>query len=113
MDSRESLLEKQSVIRQMIRGTRIEFGWHHINISTLDSVFSRGDRRLNKTLEIAFRKGCRFDGWSDCTHFNLWEQAFAESGVDPAVYRAAFDMNSTLPWDHISSKVAKKFLKKE
>ncbi len=60
MDSRESLLEKQNVIRRMIRGSRIELGWHHINISMLDSIFSRGDRRLNRTLEIAFRKGARF-----------------------------------------------------
>lgn len=113
MDSRESLLEKQNVIRRMIRGSRIEFGWHHINISMLDSIFSRGDRRLNKTLEIAFRKGARFDGWSDCTHYNLWEQSFAESGVDPEVYRGEFDLKATLPWDHISSKVAKKFLRIE
>src|SRR5262249_4244547 len=112
MDSRDSLLEKQATIRRMIRGSKIEMSWHHINISMLDCVFSRGDRRLNKTVELAYHKGCRFDGWSDCTHYNLWEEAFAESGVIPEQYRADFDMNWTLPWDHISSKVAKKFLKK-
>src|SRR5262249_17305974 len=113
MDSRDSLLEKQATIRRMIRGSKIEMTWHHINIIMLDGVFSGGDRRLNKTVELAYHKGCRFDGWSDCTHYNLWEEAFAESGVIPEQYRADFDMNWTLPWDHISSKVAKKFLKKE
>lgn len=113
MDSRESLLEKQSVIRRMIRGSKIEFSWHHINISMLDGVFSRGDRRLNQVVETAFRKGCRFDGWSDCTHYELWEQSFAESGVDASAYRGTFEMNGALPWDHLSVKVAKKFLKKE
>src|SRR5262245_16569498 len=113
MDSKESLLNKQNVIRRMTDGTRIDFKWHHIHISLLDGVFSRGDRRLNRTLELAYRKGCRFDGWSDCTHFPLWEEAFAESGVDPNDYWREWNMNWTLPWDHISSKVAKKFQKKE
>ncbi|HSP06709.1 MAG TPA: TIGR03960 family B12-binding radical SAM protein [Acidobacteriota bacterium] len=113
MNNREELQEKQSLIRRMTNGTRIQFKWHHINISLIDGVFSRGDRRLNRTVELAFRKGARFDGWSDCTHYNLWEEAFAESGVDPQVYRGEFPMNSTLPWDHLSVKVAKKFLKKE
>ncbi|PWT92352.1 MAG: TIGR03960 family radical SAM protein [Acidobacteria bacterium] len=113
MDSKESLLSKQALIRQMTHGTRIQFKWHHIHISLLDCIFSRGDRRLGKTIEIAFRKGCRFDGWSDCTHFNLWEEAFAESGVDPKTYWGEYGMNWTLPWDHLSVKVAKKFLKAE
>lgn len=113
MDSMESLLNKQSVIRRMTDRTRIDFKWHHIHISLLDGVFSRGDRRLNRTLEIAYRKGCRFDGWSDCNHFPLWEEAFAESGVDPNWYWREWNMDWTLPWDHISSKVAKKFQKKE
>lgn len=113
MNNREELQEKQSLIRRMTNGSRIQFKWHHINISLIDGVFSRGDRRLNRAVELAFRKGARFDGWSDCTHYPLWEEAFAESGVDPQVYRNEFDMNSTLPWDHLSVKVAKKFLKKE
>src|SRR5205085_5487845 len=90
MDSRESLLAKQTTIRRMISGSRIEFSWHHINISMLDGIFSRGDRRLNRVVELAFRKGCRFDGWSDCTHYSLWEEAFAEAGIDPSRYRAEF-----------------------
>ncbi len=113
MNSREELLEKQAVIRRMTQKTRIQFKWHHINISLLDGVFSRGDRRLNQTLEVAFRKGCRFDGWSDCQHYPLWEEAFKESGVDPNWYWNEIPLDATLPWDHLSVKVAKKFLKKE
>lgn len=113
MNNREELQEKQSLIRRMTNGSRIQFKWHHINISLIDGVFSRGDRRLNQVVERAFRKGARFDGWSDCTHYPIWEEAFAETGVDPQVYRNEFDMNWTLPWDHLSVKVAKKFLKKE
>lgn len=113
MDTKDSLLEKQSVIRKMTQGTRIQFKWHHIHISLLDSLFSRGDRRLNQTLEIAYRKGCRFDGWSDCMHYPLWEESLAESGINPHQYWGEFGMDSTLPWDHLSVKVAKKFLKKE
>ena len=113
MNSREELLEKQSVIRRMTQRSRIQFKWHHINISMLDGIFSRGDRRLNQTLELAYKKGCRFDGWSDCQHYPLWEEAFAESKVDPNSYWGEFPLDSTLPWDHLSVKVAKKFLRKE
>jgi radical SAM-linked protein len=97
----------------MTQKTRIQFKWHHINISMLDGIFSRGDRRLNHTLELAYKKGCRFDGWSDCQHFPLWEQSFAESNVDPNAYWGSIPLDATLPWDHLSVKVAKKFLKKE
>ncbi|HSE40779.1 MAG TPA: TIGR03960 family B12-binding radical SAM protein [Acidobacteriota bacterium] len=113
MNSREELLEKQALIRRMTQKTRIQFKWHHINISLLDGIFSRGDRRLNQTLELAYKKGCRFDGWSDCQHYPLWEEAFAESNVNPNDYRGTFPLDATLPWDHLSVKVAKKFLKKE
>jgi radical SAM family uncharacterized protein/radical SAM-linked protein len=113
MNSREELQEKQAIIRRMTHKTRIQFKWHHINISMLDGVFSRGDRRLNKTLELAYKKGCRFDGWSDCQHYPLWEESFAESNVDPRDYWREIPLDATLPWDHLSVKVAKKFLKKE
>jgi radical SAM family uncharacterized protein/radical SAM-linked protein len=113
MNSREELLEKQAVIRRMTQKTRIQFKWHHINISMLDGIFSRGDRRLNKTLELAYQKGARFDGWSDCQHYPLWEESFKESGVDPNWYWNEIPLDATLPWDHLSVKVAKKFLKKE
>ena len=113
MNSREELLEKQAVIRRMTQKTRIQFKWHHINISLLDGIFSRGDRRLNQTVELAYQKGCRFDGWSDCQHYPLWEESFTESNVDPNSYRGEFPLDATLPWDHLSVKVAKKFLKKE
>jgi radical SAM-linked protein len=83
-------------------------------MSVVEGVFARGDRRLSRAVLNAFRKGCRFDGWSEKFDFDKWLESFREAGVDPAFYtgrRRSFD--ELFPWDHLNPGVAKEFLKKE
>jgi radical SAM superfamily enzyme YgiQ (UPF0313 family) len=110
-DTIENIREKQSLLRQQLRGNGIKLTWTRPEVTLLEAWLSRGDRRMAEVIYHAWRRGARFDAWKD--HFNQssWQEAFAETGLDPAFYthreRPAFEV---FPWEHISSTVRKKFL---
>jgi hypothetical protein len=77
----------------------------------LEAAFSRGGRPMAKVLFRAWELGCRFDSWRE--HFSIvrWRQAFADTGIDPAFYaNRPMQPDETLPWDHLSAGIKKKFL---
>jgi radical SAM family uncharacterized protein/radical SAM-linked protein len=104
---------RQSILRRELQRRRVRFKWHDARASYLEGVFSRGDRRLSELLLHAYRLGCRFDGWTDSCRFDLWQQAFAATGVDPQHYLRRRFLDEALPWDHLSSGVTKAFLRAE
>lgn len=92
----------------------VQFKWQQPEMSLLEGVWARGDRRLGRALLAAYRRGCRFDGWGDSFNFSAWMDAFAEAGIDPAFYATRpRSPNEPLPWDHIDSGVSKEFLARE
>jgi hypothetical protein len=103
------------MLRDALKGIRgVEFSYHAPDISVLEAVFARGDRRLAGLLESAWRRGARFDSWDECFSKRAWDEAFTESGIDPAFYanrRRALD--ERLPWEHIDELVTVEYLKKE
>jgi radical SAM family uncharacterized protein/radical SAM-linked protein len=104
---------RQTLLRAELSRRRIRFKWHDARTSYLEGVFSRGDRRLSALLLAAYRLGCRFDGWTEHCHFDRWEQAFAETGIDPRDYLRRRHLNEALPWDHLGCGVTKDFLRRE
>ena len=109
IDSDETLA-KQDFLKKRLRSRNIVFKWHDRRMSFLEGIFSRGDRRLASVLEAAFRKGCRFDGWSDLLRFDLWEQALLEHQIDASAYLRQRTIDETMSWDHIESGPTKAFL---
>lgn len=110
----EEVREKQSVLRRELTRRKLGFKWHDADMSAVEGVFSRGDRRLARAVVAAHRMGARFDGWSERFDFKRWTEAFGEACVDPAFYtlrQRPFD--EVFPWDHLSPGVDKGFLKKE
>jgi radical SAM-linked protein len=101
---------KQNFIRQRISGRNLGVKWHDAEMSMLEGLFSRGDEKLGVILDAAFRKGCRFDGWTDLFRFDLWKEAMAEAGIDPENYLRERDNAETLPWDNIDCGVSREFL---
>ena len=92
----------------------IQFKWQNPEVSELEGLWARGDRRLSRLLITAYKKGCRFDGWSDKFRYLLWQEAIEEEGLEPDFFSAGTqDLNQTLPWDHIDSRISKAFLKTE
>jgi radical SAM family uncharacterized protein/radical SAM-linked protein len=109
----EETLYKQNLLKRNLRDAALKFGRHDANMSYLEGVFSRGDRRLARVLLNAFRRGARFDAWSE--HFNLerWMDAFADEGIDPNSYLRQRALDEPLPWDHIDPLVSKRYLVEE
>ena len=113
-DTMEQLEEKQKHLLASVKTKKINVSTHFTPTSFLEGVFARGDRRLSKVMELAWKKGCRFDGWDDQFRFDLWMQAFDECGIDPHFYaNRKREFDEILPWDHLDYGVSKKFLMRE
>ncbi len=112
--SSDEIDRRQKLLRDSITTKKITVRWNDKNISMLEAVFARGDRRLAKVIEAAYRYGARFDGWDEFLRFDAWEKAFTECGMDPATYgKRAIDLDATLPWDMIDPGISKKFFQNE
>ncbi|MFW6264828.1 MAG: TIGR03960 family B12-binding radical SAM protein [Bacillota bacterium] len=113
MVSKEEIIEKQEYLMNNLKGKGLNFSWNEPDLSLLEGVFSRGDRRLAPVLKTAWEKGCKFDGWNE--HFSIenWQEAFAENNLLIEDYLRERDIDEILPWDHINMGVSKRFLKKE
>ena len=89
---------------------RITLKYHQPEMSYLEGVFSRGDRRLGPVIESAFRKGALFSSWRDHLKLEPYLEALAEHGLSPEEYQAARAPEGPLPWDHLDCGVTKEFL---
>nr|WP_320049841.1 TIGR03960 family B12-binding radical SAM protein [uncultured Desulfuromonas sp.] len=102
-------VERQHYLRDELRRKKLRLKWHEAELSYLEGVFARGDRRLGAVLEKAVELGSCFDGWRDHFQFARWQQAFANCGIDSDFYLRQRDENEILPWDHIDCGIDKGF----
>lgn len=114
MDSREELKRKQQLLLETCTTKKITFRFHNTDLTFLEGVFARGDRRLCDVIEAAYHNGCTFDSWDDKFNFDGWTTAFEKCGISPDFYtKRKREYNEILPWDHINSGITKSFLIKE
>lgn len=92
--------ERQKYLKQNVRGRGIELRWHDAKTSILEGVFSRGDKKLSKVVEEAWKLGARLDAWTENFKFEIWEQAFANCGVNMGDYLKE-QTQEVLPWSDI------------
>jgi len=109
----EETLRKQSLLREGLGKKKLRFKYHDPQLSFLEGVFARGDRRLSRVLERAVALGCRFDGWREHFDYAKWQQAFADCGIDPAWYLRSRQEQEILPWEHIDCGLPKEFFRQE
>ncbi|MFZ0131002.1 MAG: TIGR03960 family B12-binding radical SAM protein, partial [Desulfobacterales bacterium] len=101
-------------LKDQLTLTRLRFKWQPPEVSRLEGLWARGDRRLGKLLVAAYHRGCRFDGWSDHFNFGQWQGACESAGVDIDFFtNRRRDANEPLPWDVIDTGVTKEFLWQE
>jgi len=101
-------------VQNSIKDPKIRVKWNQPEMSWLEGVFSRGDRRLTPVLVNAWQKGARFDAWSEHFRLDVWQEAFRESEVDPGFYLHRLrSTDEVLPWDHIQCGVNKEYLEEE
>jgi len=108
---REEYERRVKLLRGAITAKAVTYNWHDGGTSFLEAVLARGDRRLGRVLEAAFRRGAHLDAWSDCFDLNRWLEAFAACGLDPAFYaNRERGREEILPWSMISCYVSDAYL---
>ena len=111
--STAELNRRLAVLRDAARGKPLTLKYRDAETSLLEGVFTRGDRRLGAAVEAAYRRGCRFDAWTEHLRFETWMQVFRELGLDPERYLTERSTTLDQPWDVVQSPVTKKFLVRE
>ena len=113
-DRRETLREKQKYLLSCVHSRKIKVNYHDSATSVLEGVFAKGDRRLGKVIETAYRNGVFFDTWEEYFDYDRWLAAFAACGVDPDYYNyRPIALDQITPWDHLDVGVSKAFLIRE
>ena len=112
--TREEYERRVKLLREAITTKTVTYNWHDGETSFLEAVLARGDRKLGKVLETAWRKGAHLDTWDDYFSLQRWEEAFEECGVDPAFYAyRQREKDELMPWAMISSGVTENYLWRE
>lgn len=107
----EEYLRRCRLLKDHLYSKSIVYNYHTPEISRLEAVTARGDRRLGPVLEYAAVHGARLDGWDEYFNNSIWMEAFEKCGVDPAYYTIrGFGEDEILPWDTIDVGVSKRFL---
>ena len=110
----EEYLRRCKLLKSHFYSKSIEYNYHEPDLSSLEAVFARGDRRVGPVIEKAMELGARLDGWDEHFSYNAWLEAFASCGVDPDYYTVrGFGEEEILPWDVIDVGVSKRFLLRE
>lgn len=110
MTSREALKDKISRLRGNLRSGKIGVNVHDVDMSMLEAIFSRGDRRTGLLVETAYKNGARFDNWKDIFNPETWQASISKCGIDTAKYLEGLKYRDPLPWDHISPGIEKELL---
>ena len=118
MNSRDEFIRKAYVTKDAISSQlnqkRIKYNWHEADVSMLEGVFARGDRKVGSVILSAYRKGCLYDSWSEFFKYDSWLEAFKECSVDMDFYTTRKRKEDEIfPWDFIDAGVTKEFLLKE
>ena len=110
----EEYMRRVHLLQEAIHSKSVDYRYHGSDLSYLEAVLARGDRRLAPVLEYAVRHGARLDGWDEYFDYQIWEKAFAACGVDPAFYaQRAYAKDEVLPWQTIDVGVRREFLWQE
>ena len=109
--TREEYQRRVALLRGAMRNKSISYNWHDPDTSYLEAVFARGDRRLGRVIEEAWRRGAKLDAWTEYFDMERWMTTFADCGVDPAFYAYRVrEKDELLPWMTVSTGVFDRFL---
>ena len=110
----QEYLRRCRLLKDHFYSKSIEYDYHSPDLSRLEAVFARGDRRLGAVIEEATRNGARLDGWDEYFNYPVWLDAFRKCGIDPDFYTVrGYSEDEILPWDTIDVGVTKEFLLRE
>lgn len=107
----DEFFRKQKLVKTNMTKKQVKFNYHEAELSSLEGVLARGDRRVGKLIVRAWELGAKFDSWNDLFKYDAWMQAFEDCGLSKEFYaNRQRNYDEVLPWDHISIGVSKQFL---
>ncbi len=110
----EEMCEKQNYLKgELAKLANVRYSYHDAYTSIIEAALARGDRRLCRVIERAYKKGSRFEAWSERFNFENWVEAMSEEGLTLDEYVGGFEESDILPWDNIDNGVDKKYLLSE
>ena len=110
----QEYLRRCKLLKEHFYSKSIEYDYHSPELSRLEAVFARGDRRLSAVIEEAVKSGAKLDGWDEYFRYDIWHDAFAKCGIPEEFYTTrGYGTDELLPWDMIDVGVSKKFLLRE
>ena len=110
----DEYLRRCRLLKSHFYSKSIVYDYHSPDLSRLEAVFARGDRRVGPVIEEAMRRGAKLDGWDEFFNYSIWLDAFKACGVDPNFYTTrGYGEEECLPWDMIDVGITKRFLLKE
>ena len=110
----QEYLRRCKLLKEHLYSKSIEYDYHSTELSRLEAVFARGDRRLGAVIEEAVNSGARLDGWDEYFRYDIWCDAFEKCGIPVDFYTVrGYGEEEILPWDMIDVGVSKKFLLRE
>ena len=118
MLNHEDYIERAAIVKHaflnQLNKKSLRYNWHDAEVSVLEGVFARGDRKIASVIEEAYRMGCIYDSWSEQFDNDKWMQAFDNTGIDIGFYNLRErGEDEVFPWDFIDIGVTKKFLRRE
>ena len=118
MCTKEEFLNRAKIVndtvKEQLNRKSIKYNWHEADVSVLEGVLARGDRRLSQVLLYVYHKGCFYDAWSEYFHNDVWMEAFDACGLDPDFYsHRERPLDEILPWDFLDCGVSRSFLERE
>ena len=109
----KAYLTRTSIMAQLNQRS-IKYNWHDTDVSVLEGVFARGDRRLSKVIYDAYKNGAIYDAWNDYFKYDIWLKAFDDNNIDMKFYTVRKrELDEIFPWDFIDIGVTKEYLKRE
>jgi len=112
--SPEEFIRRVHLLQSALKSKSVDYRYHGSDLSFLEAVLARGDRRLAPVLEYAVKHGARLDGWDEYFNYEIWKEAFEACGVDPTFYaQRAYEKEELLPWQTIDVGVKQDFLWRE
>lgn len=116
--TKEEFVEKayltRKAISEQLNQKSIKYNWHEADVSVLEGVLARGDRKLSQVLLYVYNKGCFYDAWSEYFHNDVWMEAFEACGLEPDFYsHRERPLDEILPWDFLDCGVSRAFLERE
>ena len=112
--SPEEYMRRARLLKSHFYSKSVEYNYHAPDLSRLEAVFARGDRRVGAVIEEAVRRGAKLDGWDEFFSYQTWLDAFETCGIDPDFYTVrGIAEDEVLPWDTVDVGVRKDFLLRE